>query len=177
MTTSASKILNDINTLIKTFVFVDDNENNIIQTMEFASDIANADGCFFYELNADNFINLKYSNIKSLNSKIFGIENQQIFPSIFLSFSKRLIEPVNLSLQSRSFIFEFFSNFFSNHFSCAKKVCCTVVQHTFGQLESHTRAYTSPSRGKERCSSPARAARTSYLGSGQTWVTATWGAG
>lgn len=92
MTTSASKILNDINTLIKTFVFVDDNENNIIQTMEFASDIANADGCFFYELNADNFINLKYSNIKSLNSKIFGIENQQIFPSIFLpdSYNKKL---------------------------------------------------------------------------------------
>ena len=40
-----------------------------------AAEIANADGCFFYELTSDDFLNLKYSNIKTLNSKIYGIEN------------------------------------------------------------------------------------------------------
>ncbi len=88
MSTEANKILDDISVLIKTFVFVDDPDNNIIQTMDTASEIANADGCFFYELTPDKYLNMKYCNIKSLNSKFFGIENQQIFPSVFIPDSR-----------------------------------------------------------------------------------------
>ena len=63
----------------------DDKINEFIaKVMNAAAEIANADGCFFFHVTPNNFMNLTYSKINSIKSSALGTSNMRLFPSVFL---------------------------------------------------------------------------------------------
>ena len=61
-----------------------DTEEIIAATVDIASRIADADGCFFFHLTSNRFMNLVYSRIESLNASVSGTSNMAFFPSVYL---------------------------------------------------------------------------------------------
>ena len=53
-----------------------------------AARIADADGCFFFHITPNHFMNLVYSRIESLNTSVSGTSNMAFFPSVFLPDTK-----------------------------------------------------------------------------------------
>ncbi len=47
--------------------------------------VARADGCFFFRVTPENFMNLAYGRVESLQLSIQGSADAQLFPSVFLS--------------------------------------------------------------------------------------------
>ncbi len=63
----------------------DDDINEIISdAVEVASNIADADGCFFFHVTQTNFLNLIYSRIQSLKTSVSGMSNLRLFQSVYL---------------------------------------------------------------------------------------------
>ena len=56
----------------------------VVEAMMLAAEVANADGCFFFYVNQGRFLNLMYSNIKSLATSLSGTSNMRLFPSVYL---------------------------------------------------------------------------------------------
>lgn len=65
-----------------------DTETIIPKVIDTAAQIANADGCFFFHITSENFMNLIYSWVDSLNLSLSGTSNIGLFPSIYLPESK-----------------------------------------------------------------------------------------
>lgn len=66
----------------------DDTEKTIPQIIDTAAQMANADGCFFFHITPQHFMNLIYSWVDSLNLSISGTSNIRLFPSAFLPEAK-----------------------------------------------------------------------------------------
>ena len=63
----------------------DDDINEIISdAVEVASNIADADGCFFFHVTQTNFLNLIYSRIQSLKTSVSGMSNLRLFQYVYL---------------------------------------------------------------------------------------------
>lgn len=56
----------------------------IEKVMRVARKACDADGCFFFSVSDNKYINLEYSRVNSLNVGISGTENMAFFPSVFL---------------------------------------------------------------------------------------------
>lgn len=56
----------------------------IEKVMRVARKACDADGCFFFSVSDNKYINLEYSHVNSLNVGISGTENMAFFPSVFL---------------------------------------------------------------------------------------------
>lgn len=56
----------------------------IEKVMRVARKACDADGCFFFSVSDNKYINLEYSRVNSLNAGISGTENMAFFPSVFL---------------------------------------------------------------------------------------------
>lgn len=56
----------------------------IEKVMRVARKACDADGCFFFSISDNKYINLEYSRVNSLNVGISGTENMAFFPSVFL---------------------------------------------------------------------------------------------
>lgn len=56
----------------------------IEKVMRVARKACDADGCFFFSVSDNKYINLEYSCVNSLNVGISGTENMAFFPSVFL---------------------------------------------------------------------------------------------
>lgn len=56
----------------------------IEKVMCVARKACDADGCFFFSVSDNKYINLEYSRVNSLNVGISGTENMAFFPSVFL---------------------------------------------------------------------------------------------
>ena len=56
----------------------------IEKVMRVARKACDADGCFFFSVSDNKYINLEYSRVNSLNVGIIGTENMAFFPSVFL---------------------------------------------------------------------------------------------
>ena len=56
----------------------------IEKVMRVARKACDADGCFFFSVSDNKYINLEYSRVNSLNVGIRGTENMAFFPSVFL---------------------------------------------------------------------------------------------
>ena len=56
----------------------------IEKVMRVARQACDADGCFFFSVSDNKYINLEYSRVNSLNVGISGTENMAFFPSVFL---------------------------------------------------------------------------------------------
>lgn len=56
----------------------------IEKVMRVARKACDADGCFFFSVSDNKYINLEYSRVNSLNIGISGTENMAFFPSVFL---------------------------------------------------------------------------------------------
>lgn len=65
-----------------------DTEKMIPKVIDTAAQIANADGCFFFHVTPQHFMNLIYSWVDSLNLSLSGTSNMRFFPSVFLPDSK-----------------------------------------------------------------------------------------
>jgi len=59
-------------------------EKIVAQTMEIAAGVVDADACFFFRVMANNFMNLEYSRVNSLNILVEGTANLQLYDSVFL---------------------------------------------------------------------------------------------
>ena len=62
----------------------DDYPGIIEKVMRVARKACDADGCFFFSVSDNKYINLEYSRVNSLNVGISGTENMAFFPSVFL---------------------------------------------------------------------------------------------
>lgn len=70
-------------------LITDEDYNVIIEkVMRVARRMCDADGCFFFSVTDNKFMNLEYSRINSLNLDLVGTENMAYFPSVFLPESK-----------------------------------------------------------------------------------------
>lgn len=56
----------------------------IEKVMRVTRKACDADGCFFFSVSDNKYINLEYSRVNSLNVGISGTENMAFFPSVFL---------------------------------------------------------------------------------------------
>ena len=56
----------------------------IEKVMRVARKACDADGCFFFSVSDNKYINLEYSRVNSLNVGISGTENMAFFPPVFL---------------------------------------------------------------------------------------------
>lgn len=56
----------------------------IEKVMRVARKACDADGCFFFSVSDNKYINLEYSRVNILNVGISGTENMAFFPSVFL---------------------------------------------------------------------------------------------
>lgn len=84
MINSADNLLENILSLFNNTPKNNDTKDFIVQAMDAAAEIASADGCFFFQITPDNFMNLTYSKINSINTYISGTSNLRLFPSVFL---------------------------------------------------------------------------------------------
>ena len=73
-------------------------EKLIKQILSAAASLANADGTFFFSVTSAGFMNLSYTNVKSLNLTLSGTTNLTLFPSVFLPEckSKNTLQPVEI---------------------------------------------------------------------------------
>ena len=78
----------DIFSLISSLQKSHDTDKLIVEILSFASDIAQADGCFLYKITPSKYINLEYINIKSLRLSVKGASCDKFFAPEYLPQSK-----------------------------------------------------------------------------------------
>lgn len=78
----------DIFSLISSLQKSQDTDKLIVEILSFASDIAQADGCFLYKITPSKYINLEYINIKSLRLSVKGASCDKFFAPEYLPQSK-----------------------------------------------------------------------------------------
>lgn len=87
MTQSTDALLEDILPLLNNLCS-NDTEAVIPKVIDTAAQIANADGCFFFHITPESFMNLIYSWVDSLNLSLSGTSNMRLFPSTYLPDAK-----------------------------------------------------------------------------------------
>ena len=88
MSTSDEILLDKTFSLLQTIATADNTDELIKNILTESSSLAEADGCFFFSVTPSCFMNLNYSNVKSLDLNVSGTANLGLFPSIFLPESK-----------------------------------------------------------------------------------------
>ena len=87
---------------------INDQDYNLLieKIMRVARKAADADGCFFFSVTDNKFLNLDYSHINSLNIGKLGTENLAFFPAVFLPDlkNKSLKTPIELCALNREII-------------------------------------------------------------------------
>lgn len=87
---------------------INDQDYNLLieKVMRVARKASDADGCFFFSVTDNKYLNLDYSHINSLNIGKLGTENLAFFPAVFLPDlkNKPLKTPVELCALNREII-------------------------------------------------------------------------
>lgn len=84
MINNADVIFSELLSLNRNLVESEDHTEITEKVLRIATSACDADGCLFYSVNNNKFLNLEYIRINSLSLSSFGTENMAFFPTIFL---------------------------------------------------------------------------------------------
>ena len=105
--------MNELEDLVSIFqninisLIEEENVNGVLANIAVgAQEVTNSDGVFLFVINEDKFLNLEYSNIKSLKWQKTGAENRKIFPNLFLSAKNSKRFPVEICALNQEVINE-----------------------------------------------------------------------